>query len=69
MLILTRKLGEAITIGDDTVVRVVGIRGRQVRLGIDASRKVAVHREEVHNEIQKQKAQTPQPRKKIFGIF
>ncbi len=69
MLILTRKLGEAITIGDDTVVRVIGISGRQVRLGIDADQKVAVHREEVHDQIQKQKAQAPQPRKKIFGIF
>ena len=52
MLILTRKLGESITIGDDIKVSVLGIHGRQVRLGIDAPSEVVVHREEVYVKIQ-----------------
>ncbi len=52
MLILTRKLGESITIGDDIRVSVLGIRGRQVRLGIEAPMKVVVHREEIYVRIQ-----------------
>ena len=53
MLILTRKLGESITIGDDIKVSVLGIRGRQVRLGIEAPIKVVVHREEIYAKIQR----------------
>ena len=52
MLILTRKLGESITIGDDIKVSVLGIHGRQVRLGIEAPTEVVVHREEVYVRIQ-----------------
>ena len=52
MLILTRKLGESITIGDDIRVSVLGIRGRQVRLGIDAPSSIIVHREEIYVKIQ-----------------
>lgn len=52
MLILTRKLGESITIGDDIKVTVLGIYGRQVRLGIDAPLRVVVHREEIYVKIQ-----------------
>lgn len=52
MLILTRKLGESITIGDNIKVSVLGIRGRQVRLGIEAPMKVVVHREEIYVRIQ-----------------
>lgn len=54
MLILTRKLGESITIGDDIKVSVLGIRGRQVRLGIEAPSKVVVHREEIYVKIQQE---------------
>lgn len=54
MLILTRKLGESITIGDDIKVSVLGIRGRQVRLGIEAPLKVVVHREEIYVKIQQE---------------
>lgn len=54
MLILTRKLGEGIRIGDDTVIKVVEIRGGQVRLGITAPRVVPVHREEVYQMIRQQ---------------
>jgi len=51
MLILTRKSGETITIGEDIQVRVLGIRGGQVRIGIDAPRDVAVNREEICERI------------------
>lgn len=54
MLILTRKLGESITIGDSIRVSVLGIRGRQVRLGIDAPAEVVVHREEIYVKIQQE---------------
>lgn len=54
MLILTRKLGESITIGDDIKVTVLGIFGRQVRIGIDAPAKVVVHREEIYVKIQQE---------------
>lgn len=54
MLILTRKLGESITIGDEIRVSVLGIRGRQVRLGIEAPAKVVVHREEIYVKIQEE---------------
>lgn len=52
MLILTRKLGESITIGDDIKVSVLGVRGRQVRLGIEAPSHVVVHREEIYVKVQ-----------------
>lgn len=54
MLILTRKLGESITIGDTIKVSVLGIRGRQVRLGIEAPADVVVHREEIYVRIQEE---------------
>jgi len=54
LLILTRKLGESITIGDSIRVSVLGIRGRQVRLGIDAPSDVVVHREEIYVKIQEE---------------
>jgi carbon storage regulator len=52
LLILTRKLGESITIGDDIKVTVLGVFGRQVRIGIDAPPRVVVHREEIYVKIQ-----------------
>ncbi|MFJ7315247.1 carbon storage regulator CsrA [Pseudomonas sp. NPDC098747] len=47
MLILTRKVGEVLNIGDDINVTVLGVSGKQVRIGIDAPKDVAVHREEI----------------------
>ena len=54
MLILTRKSGESITIGDDVKVTVVGVKGKQVRIGIDAPRSYMIHREEVYLSIQEE---------------
>ena len=51
MLILTRKLGERINIGDDIVVTLVEIKGTQVKLGIDAPQSIAIHRHEIYEKI------------------
>jgi len=56
MLILTRKEGESLRLGDDIVVTVVGVKGGAVRLGVSAPRDVAVHREEVYERVQKETA-------------
>jgi len=55
MLILTRKVGESLKIGDDVSIIVLGVKGNQVRLGIDAPESVPVHREEIYNKIQDEK--------------
>ena len=54
MLILTRKLGESINIGEDIKISVLGIHGRQVRIGIEAPLDVVVHREEIYVKIQEE---------------
>jgi carbon storage regulator len=58
LLILTRKIGETVTIGDDIKVQVVEVKGRQVRLGITAPAEWAVHREEIFVKIQEQNLQS-----------
>lgn len=55
MLILTRRTGERLMIGDDVIITVLGIKGNQVRIGVDAPPKIAVHREEVYHRIQEEK--------------
>lgn len=55
MLILTRRVGETLVIGDDVNVTVLGVKGNQVRLGINAPKDVSVHREEIYQRIQQEK--------------
>lgn len=60
MLVLSRRLGETLIIGDDVKITVLGISGNQVRLGIAAPKDVSVHREEVYRRIQEEIGQTPE---------
>jgi carbon storage regulator len=52
MLILTRRIGEVLIIGDEVKLTVLGVRGNQVRIGVDAPRSVAVHRKEIYDQVQ-----------------
>ncbi|MCL5807303.1 MAG: carbon storage regulator CsrA [Deltaproteobacteria bacterium] len=57
MLILTRKLGESITIGDDIKITFLDIKGKQLRIGIDAPKYVSIYRDEIYQAIQEQNLQ------------
>ena len=54
MLILTRRIGESVIINEDITVTVLGIKGNQIRVGIDAPRHVSVHREEIYQRMKKE---------------
>jgi carbon storage regulator len=55
MLVLTRRVGESVIIGDDVVIMVLGVKGNQIRVGINAPRNVAVHREEIYERIKRER--------------
>lgn len=54
MLILTRRVGETLMVGDEVTVTVLGVKGNQVRIGVNAPKDVAVHREEIYDRIKKE---------------
>ena len=59
MLILTRRVGETLMIGDELTVTVLGVKGNQVRIGVNAPRDVTVHREEIYERIKREQSEDP----------
>jgi carbon storage regulator len=69
MLILTRRVGETVMIGDDVTVTVLGVKGNQVRIGINAPKNVAVHREEIFERIKREQQGEAQSEPKPSAEF
>ena len=67
MLILTRRVGETVVIGDDVTVTVLGVKGNQARLGVTAPKEIAVHREEIFDRIKREQADGDSIRPRAVG--
>ena len=63
MLILTRRVGETVMIGDDVAVTILGVKGNQVRVGVNAPKEVSVHREEIYERIKREEQAGVAPRR------
>jgi carbon storage regulator len=69
MLVLTRKTGEAIQIGDDIEITVLSVKGDQVKLGINAPKNIEIHRKEIYVSIQEENEQASKGISNLFDIF
>ena len=67
MLILTRRVGETLMVGDDVTLTVLGVKGNQVRIGVNAPKDVPVHREEIYQRIQREKIQKLEEKQRRLG--
>ena len=68
MLILTRRVGETVMIGNDVTVTVLGVKGNQVRVGVNAPKDVAVHREEIYERIRREEEGEAQPARSTIKV-
>ena len=68
MLILTRRVGETVMIGNDVTVTVLGVKGNQVRIGVNAPKDVAVHREEIYERIKREEDSEGQAQSSVSRI-
>lgn len=68
MLILTRRVGETVMIGNDITVTVLGVKGNQVRVGVNAPKEVAVHREEIYERIKREEQSTGETRHRTDSV-
>ncbi|MCZ0952176.1 MAG: carbon storage regulator CsrA [Rhodospirillaceae bacterium] len=66
MLILTRRIGESVVIGGDVRVTLLGVKGNQARLGVDAPKDIAVHREEIHERIEREQTAVEAKRRRAL---